>query len=422
MTECYCWIPACRSLSDCGKGEAFGCFADGTGDWPLLCQLDKDDVCHNPETLHVGCPAVVRQSCRLHRCTYPALTLKAGKNTTHESNDDSREQMSRALDDDVKRAIKQGDHERIFARIADALSQRLPELLEIEMLGRSHTADGDTILLQDGPAIAVPKLRLVQAFIFARKLLHRPVGAMRNETSRDGDASRATAVMLLMDPEHLTAANTRKRLLQATIKAGVDVEPRLRDELYFVDSLLTSRLHRHTKSPTLWGHRQWLMQRFQDHGLEIDAVSTLKTVISVAAERHPRNYYAWLHARYLANAVSEAGSRGGLSGMLEAAQKWAVSHHDDVSGWAFLMFFLDRHPEYAGPVLSETTRLAASFHWRNESVWYFFRNISSRPWCDRGCREGVESTRLALLRGAEKDPHGKKILEQASSWIQEYSI
>ncbi|KAL7784146.1 hypothetical protein V8C37DRAFT_361568 [Trichoderma ceciliae] len=330
--------------------------------------------------------------------------------------------MSRALGNDVKRAIQQGDHEEIFTNIADALSQRLPELLEVELLGRSHMGDMDTILLQDGPALAVPKLRLVQAFIFARNLLRKHVGGMWDETRRDGDVSRATAVILLTDPEHLTAANTRKRLLQRVIKSGTDVELRLQDELYLIDSLLTSRLHRHTKSPTLWGHRQWLMQRFQEHGLKIDAVGTMKTVISVAAERHPRNYYAWLHARYLTNAVSETASREDLSGMLEAARKWTLGHHDDISGWAFLLFFLDRHPEHAGSVVGETTRLAASFHWRNESVWYFLRNISSRPWCDGDVREGVESARRALLSGAGKDSDGERILEQASSWIQAYSV
>lgn len=339
--------------------------------------------------------------------------------------------MSRALDDDVKRAIKQGDHEQVFTRIADALSQRLPELLEIEMLGRSHMVDGQTILLQDGPAIAVPKLRLVQAFLYARRILQKHVEGLRDETNGHGLVLRATGVMLLMDPEHLTAANTRKRLLQDAIKSGTDIESRFHDEQYLIDSLLTSRLHRHTKSPTLWSHRQWLMQRFQDHGLAIDATDTMKRVISVAAERHPRNYYAWLHARYLTKAVSETASRGDnlpgmrgdntLPGMLDAAKKWAMAHHDDISGWAFLMFFLDRHPEFAGSVVSEATRLAASFHWRNESVWYFFRNIAARPWCDQGCREGVEATRLALLSGVEEKSDGARFLEQASSWIQTYS-
>ncbi|KAL7908095.1 hypothetical protein GGI35DRAFT_53654 [Trichoderma velutinum] len=329
--------------------------------------------------------------------------------------------MSRALDDDVKRAIKHGDHEQVFTRIADALSQRLPELLEIEMLGRSHMADGQTILLQDGPAIAVPKLRLVQAFLYARRLLQKHVEGLRDETSGDGLVLRATAVILLMDPEHLTAANTRKRLLQDTTKSDTDIESKLHNELYLIDSLLTSRLHRHTKSPTLWSHRQWLMQRFQNHGLMIDATDTMKKVISVAAERHPRNYYAWLHARYLTKAVSETASRGDLPGILDAAKKWAMAHHDDISGWAFLMFFLDRHPEYAGSVVSETTKLAASFHWRNESVWYFFRNIAARSWCDRDCRERVESTRLALLSGVEEKSDGARFLEQASSWIQTYA-
>jgi protein prenyltransferase alpha subunit repeat containing protein 1 len=183
------------------------------------------------------------------------------------------------------------------------------------------------------------------------------------------------------------------------------------------------------------------MQRFQEHGLKIDATSIMRRVISVAAERHPRNYYAWLHARYLTNALSETAataaasvSREGdkdkdtdtdvdddLAGMLEVAKNWALRHHDDISGWAFLMFFLDRHPEYAGQVLSETARLAASFHWRNESVWYFLRNMAARAWCDWDWREGVEATRLALLDGAERGSDGERILEQAASWIQTYT-
>ncbi|KAH0489985.1 hypothetical protein TgHK011_001471 [Trichoderma gracile] len=318
--------------------------------------------------------------------------------------------MSRALDDDVKRAIKHGDHEQVFCRIADALTQRLPELLEVELLGRSHMVDEHTILLQDGPAIAVPKLR----------------GGILDGRNEDGLVTRATAVILLMDPEHLTAANTRKRLLQDAIKSETDgIASKLQDELYFIDSLLTSRLHRHTKSPTLWSHRQWLMQQFRYYSLAIHPADTMKRVVLIAAERHPRNYYAWLHARYLTSAVAETTpspeQEQHLSGILQAAQKWALAHHDDVSGWAFLMFFLERHPEYTGAVVGEATRRAAAFHWRNESVWYFFRNIAARPWCGKDAREGVEAARLALLKGVEARSDGERVLRQASSWIEEYS-
>ncbi|KAK1243290.1 hypothetical protein MKX07_003918 [Trichoderma sp. CBMAI-0711] len=333
--------------------------------------------------------------------------------------------MSRAVDDDVKRALSHGDHEKVFYRVADALTQRLPELLEVEFLGGSHMVDEHTVILQDGPAIAVPKLRLVQAFLYARGLLKNYVGGVLDGDNGDGLVTRATAVILLMDPEHLTAANTRKRLLRDAIKSGTDIGSNLQDELYFIDSLLTSRLHRHTKSPTLWSHRQWLMQQFQHHNLAIDPTNTMKSVILIAAERHPRNYYAWLHARYLTQAVAETASsqeqEQHLSGILGAAHKWALAHHDDVSGWAFLMFFLDRHPEYAGPVVGEATRRAVSYHWRNEAVWYFLRNIVARPWCGRDAREGVKAARLALLKGVEARSDGERVLRQASSWIEEYS-
>ncbi|KAK5989312.1 Protein prenyltransferase alpha subunit repeat-containing 1-like protein [Cladobotryum mycophilum] len=325
--------------------------------------------------------------------------------------------MSRALDHEVKEALKHGDYEGVFNEIAGALSQHLSEPLEIEFLSRSHPIDKDTIFLQDGACIAVPKLRLLQAFIFARRVL---LEYLNEPEKQDPDqVLKATAVILLMDPEHLTATNTRKRLvLSIAIRNEANIDKGLQAERYYIDSLLTSRLHRHTKSPTLWNHRQWLMERFEEHGLELEAVRIMETIVLVAAERHPRNYYAWLHARYLVNKMTTDPADMQLQETLEASKKWAFSHHDDISGWAFLMFFLNEFPQHSAAVFAETLKLAVSFHWRNESVWYFLRNMLHQPAVKESHEVEFHSTRLALLKGAREDSDERRILDQALCWIE----
>src|SRR5690606_32717358 len=103
----------------------------------------------------------------------------------------------------------------------------------------------------------------------------------------------------LTDAEHLTAANTRKRAILRDAKDSSDIKSTLGREKWFVDSLVTSRLHRHTKSPILWSHRRWLLTQFQKQGLQVYVPTEIRTIIFTSGERHPNNYYAWDHARWL---------------------------------------------------------------------------------------------------------------------------
>ncbi|OLN87272.1 hypothetical protein CCHL11_03595 [Colletotrichum chlorophyti] len=128
--------------------------------------------------------------------------------------------MSRALDKHVIAALKQGDHEKIFNDIAGLfVRQNHDRLLEFEILGRSHPIGPSQNFLRDENAVAVPKLRLVQAFFFARQILQNHIADGAVEAER---LLSATGVLLLMDPEHLTAANIRKRLLRDRISTGGD--------------------------------------------------------------------------------------------------------------------------------------------------------------------------------------------------------
>ncbi|KAH7160700.1 hypothetical protein EDB81DRAFT_323480 [Dactylonectria macrodidyma] len=326
--------------------------------------------------------------------------------------------MSRALDKDVKEALEGGDHRAVFVEISNALTDTSAGLLEIEILGMSHIFDPSTTLLQDGNAIAIPKLRLVQAFIIARQILMAYI-----QGKYDGPTDemlRATAVILMMDPEYLTAANTRKRLLQRKLRDGNDVSTSLKTEKHFVDSLLTSRLHRHTKSPTLWNHRRWLMDQFKRQGLDITVEDDIKNIITVSGERHPRNYYAWCHARYLINAVmtQSPGYEEALLRTITVIKEWSFGHHGDISGWQFLLFLLQKHQEETQPVFRKTLQLAESFKWRNESVWYFLRYLfaGSDRLADED-REEFRRVRTALWETAAEDSQERRTLEAVQEWL-----
>jgi hypothetical protein len=219
-----------------------------------------------------------------------------------------------------------------------------------------------------------------------------------------------------MDPEHLTAANTRKRLIRDKLREQ-DLQDRLHLEKHLIDSLLTSRLHRHTKSPTLWNHRRWLIQQFRVYNINVPAENDLTRTIMVSGERHPRNYYAWCHARYLINAfiLPLSSSQEGISRMIIATQKWCFAHHNDISGWQFLLFLLDKQPAETSPVFRETLKLAASFKWRNESVWYFLRLVAARGVANTD-KEEFEGLRKTLWETASEDSIEKKTLERAEQW------
>ncbi|KAH8169009.1 Protein prenyltransferase [Sarocladium implicatum] len=329
--------------------------------------------------------------------------------------------MSRALDPATKAAIQNGDHTEAFREISKVLAQCLETLLEIELVGPEFMMmlpSPDCYFLLDGKNLILPKLRLVQAFIVARTLLfkHR-----KDRTSvPKEDVAAATMVMLLMDAEHLTAANTRKRLI---VEGGYNPDT-IRQELSFVDTLLTSPLHRHTKSPNLWSHRHWLIaqqnnrydqkgklvrQRKHDYVPHDDLLSYhFKSVIFVSGEQHPRNYYAWAHARQLLPMADDT-CRGTL---LTAMRDWCLEHRGDISGWTFLAA-LPAAQEKHKDLLAEVLRVAKMFNYSNESVWWYFKAGASSP------EELAELRKMREKLLPEADELDRVHLERAAEWLGE---
>ncbi|PKS06946.1 hypothetical protein jhhlp_005542 [Lomentospora prolificans] len=291
--------------------------------------------------------------------------------------------MSRAVDKDVLEALSRGDPKKVFAEISqifDSLEED-GQLLEFEFLGRAHLPPPGIVVLRDGKDVGLSKLHIFQAFGVAYRIFKEAVleDGNRQQSLSTDDLRRVTAVMLLSDPEHLTAANCRKRTLLRDLREGKDVYTSLRKEKYFVDSILTSRLHRHTKSPTLWSHRRWLLGQFKRHGISVDVATDLRRVVFVSGERHPRNYYAWCHARWLL-ATFSTETKASVRDMVTDVNGWCLKHHDDISGWSFFHYLLRRTgttQEDCSAVFSSVIQMTESFKWHNESVWWFLHALAT---------------------------------------------
>jgi protein prenyltransferase alpha subunit repeat containing protein 1 len=333
--------------------------------------------------------------------------------------------MSRSLDKDVLENLKTEDPTKVYQDIARVLTS-LPnngDLLEIELLGKAHPLEAGVNYLQDENAIAIPKLRLTQAFFVAHRLIQQHLSSQPR--APNSDTLAATAVALLMDPEHLTAANIRKRFVLSQLEEAEQAETVLRHEKQFLDSLLAARLHRHTKSPTLWNHRRWLLGCCRTSNCTIDLRGDFSSVIMVAAERHPRNYYAWHHARWLTGSGTFSLDASLLSSIIDDVKDWCFRHHNDISGWTFLSFLLMKIEDTQtqirkrSAIFSETLRLSESFRWTNESVWVFLRTIVARNHVSPElCDSFFELNRKLSFQTLDKT--AKMPLEAAVQWVAQH--
>ncbi|KAK7921130.1 hypothetical protein PG985_009152 [Apiospora marii] len=334
--------------------------------------------------------------------------------------------MSRSLDNDILSNLKSEDPTTVYRDISSILNHPPGDgLLEIELLGSSHPLETGVHFLQDENAIAIPKLRLVQAFFVARQVLSKHL--LKPNAPPTEETVEATSVILLMDPEHLTAANMRKRAIISQLQPGSLPTHALHTEQQFIDSLLTSRLHRHTKSPTLWSHRRWLIQTLgTDRSLERTR-SDLINVVMVAAERHPRNYYAWSHARWLVDVSARDGPLPLLryKTIVDDVKTWCYKHHDDISGWTYLQWLLVRiedageRQRQCSMVLQNTLNIVQSFHWTNTSVWDFLQMLVVREFVHHELFETFLRVNDFLSSSTTEDGGGSaasRTLTRARQW------
>lgn len=396
-------------------------------------------------------------------------------------------------------------------------SPPLPQILELDILPSSYPST----LYSAPPSLALPKSLLASLFVTAhgefftyitsQKGVHPSIEDGGTQGRRSGDrgfaadescesdsprynaALNATRVLLLWDPNHITAANFRKRYLLSRSRSKTDSIPDsqstqyatappataflflLRSELSFLTSLVTSPLPKAPKASTLWAHRLWLLRSFhadilvllrqeQENEEELEAdyspserveesadtksegtapvmkkkvllradpttshpnsilihlYTTELQIVMRAADRHPRNYYAWGYARALfthliTTTLSPTKNPTLLPlsltlSVLSSTHKWCMTHPRDISGWTFLAFLIQRLGPGLGPapsessptgsepansgysaadidmqsvarrelerILSATAEAAERFKWRGESVRWFLRRV-----------------------------------------------
>lgn len=341
----------------------------------------------------------------------------------------------------------------IYSEFLSLISATPVQTLELDILPSSYPPE----IHSDSLSVALPKPLLASLFLTARQIFLSYLSLQRtpcdqNEDNRKDQAPcktkatgsnspsyaaalDSTLVILLWDPNHLTAANFRKKnLLSLQICRSTSLENNgvlleaLTAELHYLTSLLTSPLPKHTKSSTLWSHRLFLLRTFGPEILQIHSLTGLSTyttpspelhsqpatlwnrelsIILTAGERHPRNYYAWNYARQLLDTLASrddafpktekrAWETLGMemrSCLVEdsvaAVQKWCFAHPRDISGWAFLAFLLrELHDDGTSiittrsatanedtpkRVVAETKEFVRKFGWRGATVEWFLK-------------------------------------------------
>jgi len=207
----------------------------------------------------------------------------------------------------------------------------------------------------------------------------------------------------------------------------------LLSELAFLDSIVTSPLHRQTKSPTLWYHRGWLLQLLGPLEAKNASGKRIATFITVAinsvcksGERHPTNYYAWQYARRLVLAVAEVA--GGddapfpfdwvVSAFTERVYKWCFQHPSDISGWSFLLFLLMRLDPISerDDVVDKVLKYASQMKSENESLWVFVRLALTHPTL-LADREAFVETLKESIENVEPGSPYSEYLKQSLHYI-----
>ncbi|KAF7866950.1 hypothetical protein EAF04_005790 [Stromatinia cepivora] len=336
--------------------------------------------------------------------------------------------MSRALDQDAKASINARDSQKVYTDIVEIFNSHTSsytsthKLLDFELLGKGPE-NINTFVLEN--SVGIPKTKLIQAFVVARQVFFKfkDLGPEHSQEVRD-----ATSVILLTDSEHLTACNARKRLIQNIRNlSSSELEKVLGRELYFIDSLLTSHLNRHTKSPTLWSHRRWLLEFRQSMHLPLDVPRDLEPIVMVAAERHPRNYYAWSHMRWLVKSVEGGLQTSTYLAIIDNVKKWCLKHPGDTSGWSFLLFCLSSPTFMNAPglvvqkslICEEVLGMAISLRWKEESLWVFLRTLVASGDITEKWRSAFLKT-LEDLKNSLDDPRGRRIALSAYEWYLGY--
>ncbi|KAF8418604.1 hypothetical protein EV426DRAFT_318033 [Tirmania nivea] len=307
----------------------------------------------------------------------------------------------------------------------------LPPQLEIlpPALIPTTTTDPTWPLLIFRQNLGIPKKTLIQAVVAARQIFFHfspPINSSP-ETLRRRKLEAAT-ILLVFDSEHLTAANYHREYFSIGHHESSSLcvpEWSVEAEFMLVEGLLTSPgLDKHSKSPTLWSLRRWLVEKFGLGELRRSSVEVFEVpvgrgvggdgkrkheelmervqhelgMVRTAGDIHARNYHAWQYARFIlthlmppqptpsmADQTSIPNNSTSILTIAEDHFDHSLRHPTDTSIWSFLLFLLTTYHTSTLPcaiaILSRTISALSELerpHHRDsvsggETMWNFVR-------------------------------------------------
>lgn len=365
----------------------------------------------------------------------------------------------------------------VYNSLVSLLSPLAPQVFELDVLPSYFPAE----IHSTSSAIALPKPLLASLFLTAHHVFFSYLNASSPQRGKiqlqtlygtsisapayvaDDDALQAAKIILLWDPNHLTAANFRKSHLLSLSPSSSDLIQHLKAELSFLTSLLTSPLPKHTKSSTLWSHRFFLFSKFGHEILSSGLVATTLPdssvsgpprkettfknlnnnddndndnehtnapsdnslhllwlheleIIMKAGDRHPKNYYAWSYARQLLIALSTGE-------ILPSSPARQIGKHQvDAT----------RMSQIAATSVFQVQRWCLA-HPRDISGWTFLEYLltTGLGWeregraeegmkCDRGGLEGRVKGRLGNGVRKEVDEIVRRVVKESEDFVSKF--
>ncbi|KAI9853239.1 MAG: hypothetical protein M1824_001493 [Vezdaea acicularis] len=360
---------------------------------------------------------------------------------------------------------------QLYGELSFYLGKERDQVHELDILPSSFIIPVGSVspVLHEGNSIAIRKRDLVKAFSAAREGFFKGL-ASASEEGHNGSFNYklldSTRVILFFDPEHLTAANFRKRHLVShkqlfktkKFENGHDtregdylhcgrcgeialagkarkwpllahsctlLEDAVAVELALSESYLTSPLHRHSKSPTLWNHRRWVISEFGPGLTKKADVSFRKgekerirllcykelAVVIKAAERHPKNYYAWNYLHLLLSQLKAYEIDSDLIGGFRLrVGEWCQKNPGDTSGWSFMLKLISPHVSfYQLPLPHER-----QFQWDHEAFRVFARTLLASG---NNLNAGDRKEYVDQLKNNDD-----KLVKQTLEWVEKYCV
>ncbi|EOA85829.1 hypothetical protein ACJQWK_04168 [Exserohilum turcicum] len=317
-----------------------------------------------------------------------------------------------------------------YASLSEYLQKHESEVVSIEILPPGMQPP-DGVLMQDGLALGISKKALALAYVEARGQFF--ANKQSSDPSTTNQTMRATEIILLFDPEHITAANFRKSVLarleaEHGLTTGNTCHKALRRELCFLDSILTSPLHRQSKSPTLWYHRSRVIDALITIELS-NALDDQKAVfwhreldaVCKSGEQHPKNYHAWQYARRMVQKASSSELNGQFARHVKA---WCYRHPSDISGWSFLLYLMPRlGTSLNQELVSDVLNYAIKLNIESESLWVFIRTALAQDISNANHSETYQRLQAYAedLRNDKRYSMASETIIGAIKWVKTHS-